>query len=101
MNFEIEDSRMQKNLNQLYSTTILCVKKDNKVVMCSDGQVTLGHTIVKGTAKKVRKIEKHNVLIGFAGFAGFTGSAADGFALAERLEARLEKHPMQLTRACI
>lgn len=95
MNFEIEDSRMQKNPNQLYSTTILCVKKDNKVVMCSDGQVTLGHTVVKGTAKKVRKIEKHNVLIGFA------GSAADGFALAERLEARLEKHPMQLTRACI
>ena len=95
MNFEIEDSRMQKNPNQLYSTTILCVKKDNKVVMCSDGQVTLGHTVVKGTAKKVRKLEKHNVLIGFA------GSAADGFALAERLEAKLEKHPMQLTRACI
>jgi ATP-dependent HslUV protease subunit HslV len=95
MSFSIEDLRMQKNPNEIYSTTILCVKRGNKVVMCSDGQVTLGHTVVKGTAKKVRKLEKHNVLIGFA------GSAADGFALAERLEAKLEKHPMQLTRACI
>ncbi len=95
MSFSIEDLRMQKNPNEIYSTTILCVKRGNKVVMCSDGLVTLGHTVVKGTAKKVRKLEKHNVLIGFA------GSAADGFALAERLEAKLEKHPMQLTRACI
>jgi ATP-dependent HslUV protease subunit HslV len=86
---------LEKNPNTMYATTILCIKKNGKVVMCGDGQVTLGHTIVKSTAKKIRKLEKHNVLVGFA------GSAADGFALAERLEGKLEKHPMQLTRACI
>lgn len=85
----------EKRPDQMYSTTILCVKRDGKMVMCGDGQVTLGHTIVKGTARKVRKIEKHNVLVGFA------GSAADGFALSERLEAKLEKHPEQLMRACV
>ena len=88
MNFE-------KNPNEIYATTILCVRRNNEVVMCGDGQVTLGHTVVKGTARKVRKLEKHGVLVGFA------GTAADGFALAERLEGKLEKHPMQLMRACI
>ena len=85
----------EKRPDQMYSTTILCVRRDGKMVMCGDGQVTLGHTIVKGTARKVRKIDKHNVLVGFA------GSAADGFALSERLEAKLEKHPEQLMRACV
>lgn len=84
-----------KNPNIFYATTILCVKRDNQVVMCADGQVTLGHTIVKATAKKLRKIANHNVV------AGFAGSAADGLALFERLEAKLEKHPGQLTRACV
>lgn len=85
----------EKRPDTRYSTTILCVKRDGKMVMCGDGQVTLGHTVVKGTARKVRKLEKHNVIIGFA------GSAADGFALSERLEAKLEKHPEQLMRACV
>lgn len=85
----------QKDFNTLYATTILCVKRNNQVVMCADGQVTLGHTIVKASAKKLRRIISHNVL------AGFAGSAADGLALFERLEGKLEKHPGQLTRACV
>jgi ATP-dependent HslUV protease subunit HslV len=90
-------SNEEKDLNKIYATTILCVrdKKNKKVVLCSDGQVTLGHTVFKSTAKKVRKIQKHGVLMGFA------GSGADGLALFERLEAQLEKHPRQLMRACV
>lgn len=83
------------NPNQMYATTILCVKKDDQLCLCGDGQVTLGHTIVKSNAIKIRKMPEHEVL------AGFAGSAADGLALFERLEAQLQKHPKQLMRACV
>lgn len=87
------------NENKIHATTILAVKKEvngkRKIVFCSDGQVTLGHTVFKSNAKKVKRLEKHNVLMGFA------GSGADGMALFERLEVQLEKHPMQLMRACV
>jgi ATP-dependent HslUV protease subunit HslV len=84
-----------KDLNKIYATTILFVKHNNKIVFCSDGQVTLGHTVFKSNAMKIRKLKKHNVLMGFA------GSGADGLALFERLEIQLEKHPKQLMRACV
>jgi ATP-dependent HslUV protease subunit HslV len=84
-----------KDLNKIYATTILCVKKGSKIVFCSDGQVSLGHTVFKSNAKKIRKLKKHNVVMGFA------GSGADGMALFERLEVQLEKHPGQLMRACV
>ena len=76
-------------------TTIVLVRKNNDVVVASDGQVSMGNTIIKSTANKVRRIEKRNVI------AGFAGSTADALTLFERLEAKLEKHPKQLTRACV
>jgi ATP-dependent HslUV protease subunit HslV len=79
-----------------HGTTILCVRKGGKVVMAGDGQVSLGSTVVKGTAKKVRRIGAGGTII-----AGFAGATADAFTLFERLEAKLEKHPGQLTRACV
>lgn len=78
-----------------YGTTILCVKKDGKTVMIGDGQVTLGATVIKSTAKKVRRLADDKII------AGFAGATADAFTLFERLEAKLEKHPGQLTRACV
>ena len=84
-----------KNPNIWYGTTILCVRKNGKTVIGGDGQVSLGHTIVKGNAKKVRRIGNGNII------AGFAGATADAFTLFERLEAKLEKHPEQLTRACV
>ena len=77
-------------------TTILCVRKDNKVVIAGDGQVSLGQTVMKSNARKVRRLGKDNAII-----AGFAGSTADAFTLFERLEAKLEAHPGQLTRACV
>lgn len=76
-------------------TTILSVRKGGKVVIAGDGQVSLGSTIIKGNARKVRRFSKGNVI------AGFAGATADAFALFERLEAKLEQHPEQLTRACV
>lgn len=76
-------------------TTILCVRRGNETVMCGDGQATLGHAVAKTNSVKVRMLEDHQVLVGFA------GAAADGFALIERLEGKLEKHPRQLMRACV
>jgi len=78
-----------------YGTTILTVRKSGKVVVAGDGQVTLGQTIIKGGARKVRKVGNGNVI------AGFAGSTADAFALFERLEAKLERFPDQLKRACV
>jgi ATP-dependent HslUV protease, peptidase subunit HslV len=78
-----------------HGTTILCVRKDNKVVMAGDGQVTMGNTIIKSNAKKLRRLGSNTVL------AGFAGATADAFALFERLEAKLEEYPRQLTRACV
>jgi ATP-dependent HslUV protease subunit HslV len=78
-----------------YGTTILTVRKGGKVVIAGDGQVTLGQTIIKGNAKKVRRVGNGNVI------AGFAGATADAFTLFERLEAKLERFPDQLKRACV
>lgn len=81
---------------QWHGTTILCVRRDNQVTMAGDGQVTLGNTVVKGNARKVRRIgPSSNVL------AGFAGATADAFTLLERLEQKLERYPNQLERACV
>tara|TARA_B110000438_G_scaffold302214_1_gene359246 strand:- start:34 stop:573 length:540 start_codon:yes stop_codon:yes gene_type:complete len=85
---------MNSNSNW-HGTTIVLIRKDNNVVVAGDGQVSLGNTILKSTAKKVRKIEKRNVV------AGFAGSTADALTLFERLEAKLEKHAGNLTRAAV
>jgi ATP-dependent HslUV protease, peptidase subunit HslV len=78
-----------------HATTILMVKKDGKTVIGGDGQVSLGPTIIKGNAKKVRRLGKGDVI------AGFAGATADAFTLFERLEAKIEQYPGQLTRACV
>ncbi|MDA9717047.1 ATP-dependent protease subunit HslV [Candidatus Pelagibacter sp.] len=76
-------------------TTIALVRKKNHVVVASDGQVSMGNTVIKKTANKVRKIEKRNVI------AGFAGSTADALTLFERLESKLEKHAGNLARAAV
>ena len=78
-----------------HGTTILTVRKDGKVVVAGDGQVTMGQTVIKSGARKVRRIGNDSVL------AGFAGATADAFALMERLEAKLEQHSGQLTRAAV
>ena len=78
-----------------HGTTILTVRKGSKVVIAGDGQVSLGQTIIKGNARKVRSLGKGNVISGFA------GATADAFTLLERLEAKLEQYPEQLMRACV
>jgi len=78
-----------------HGTTILCVRRDGQVAMAGDGQVSMGQTIVKGNARKVRRIGGGSVLTGFA------GATADAFTLLERLESKLERFPNQLERACV
>ena len=78
-----------------HGTTILSVRRNGEVVVAGDGQVSLGQTVVKANAKKVRRLANGNVLVGFA------GATADAFTLFERLEAKLEQHPGQLMRACV
>jgi ATP-dependent HslUV protease subunit HslV len=78
-----------------HGTTILAVRKDGVTVMAGDGQVTMGQTIVKSAARKVRRLADGRVL------AGFAGATADAFTLVERLEAKLEQYPEQLARACV
>ncbi len=85
----------QNDLAGWHGTTILCVRKDGRVAMAGDGQVSLGQTVVKGNARKVRRIAQGKVL------AGFAGATADAFTLLERLEAKLERFPDQLERACV
>jgi ATP-dependent HslUV protease subunit HslV len=80
---------------RMHATTILMVRKHGRVVIGGDGQVSLGQTIVKGNARKVRR------LAGGAVLGGFAGATADAFTLFERLEAKLEQYPGQLTRACV
>ncbi|MCE3519611.1 ATP-dependent protease subunit HslV, partial [Escherichia coli] len=79
----------------MYGTTIVTVRKGGKVVIAGDGQVSLGNTVMKGNARKVRRIGKGNVI------AGFAGATADAFTLLERLESKLEQYPDQLMRACV
>jgi ATP-dependent HslUV protease subunit HslV len=80
-----------------HGTTILAVRKGGRVVVAGDGQVSLGQTVIKGTARKVRRLSPggHTVV------AGFAGSTADAFTLLERLEAKLEASPGQLARAAV
>jgi ATP-dependent HslUV protease subunit HslV len=79
----------------MHGTTILSVRRDGKVVIAGDGQVTFGNTVMKSNAKKVRRLGDGKVI------AGFAGATADAFTLFERLEAKLENYPGQLTRACV
>ncbi len=78
-----------------HGTTILSVRKNGKVVIAGDGQVSLGNTVIKGNARKVRPLGGGQVI------AGFAGATADAMTLFERLEAKLEQYPRQLTRACV
>jgi ATP-dependent HslUV protease subunit HslV len=78
-----------------HGTTILSVRKGDQVVVAGDGQVSLGNTVIKSNARKVRRLGEGGVIVGFA------GATADAFTLFERLEAKLEQHPGQLTRACV
>ena len=80
---------------QMHATTILCVRRGDTVCIGGDGQVSLGATVVKGDARKVRRLAGDRVICGFA------GATADAFTLMERLEAKLEQHPDQLPRACV
>ena len=80
-----------------HGTTIIGVKKGGKVVIAGDGQVSIGNTVMKGTAKKVRRLSPG----GFDVVAGFAGSTADAFTLLERLEVKLEATPGQLARASV
>jgi len=78
-----------------HGTTVLCVRKANRVVIAADGQVSFGNTVMKSNARKVRRLAGGEVI------AGFAGATADAFTLFERLEAKLEQYPQQLTRACV
>jgi ATP-dependent HslUV protease subunit HslV len=78
-----------------HGTTVLCVRRDGQVVIGADGQVSLGNAIIKGNAKKVRRLYNDRVI------AGFAGGTADAFTLFERFEAKLEKHHGQLARAAV
>ena len=78
-----------------HGTTIVMVRKGGKAVIGGDGQVSLGQTVIKANAKKVRRLAKGEVI------AGFAGATADAFTLFERLEAKLEQYPGQLARACV
>jgi ATP-dependent HslUV protease subunit HslV len=80
---------------RMHATTILMVRRGGRVVIGGDGQVSLGQTIVKGNAKKVRRLAKGSVI------GGFAGATADAFTLFERLEGKLEQYPGQLMRACV
>jgi ATP-dependent HslUV protease subunit HslV len=101
---EQSDSRRSSNAMQdassskltMHATTILSVRKGKLVAIGGDGQVSLGNTVMKSTANKIRKIGNDGAIL-----AGFAGVTADAFTLFERLEAKLEKHPGQLTRACV
>ncbi|MDO8837551.1 MAG: ATP-dependent protease subunit HslV [Parvibaculum sp.] len=78
-----------------HGTTILSVRKDGRVAIAGDGQVSMGDTIMKGNARKVRPLGKGDVI------AGFAGATADAMTLFERLEAKIEQYPGQLMRACV
>ena len=85
---------MKKNI--IKSTTIIGIRKDNRVVIAGDGQASLGNTVMKHNVKKVRRLGSANSVI-----AGFAGSTADAFALFERLEGKLDQYKNQLKRACV
>ncbi len=80
---------------EMHGTTVICIRKGNEVAMGADGQVSIGSTIMKASAKKLRRLGGGEII------AGFAGSTADALTLFERLESKLEKHPGQLARACV
>lgn len=82
-------------MEQYHGTTILCVRRENNVVIGGDGQVSMGNTILKGNARKVRRLYNNQIL------AGFAGGTADAFTLFERFEGKLEKHQGHLVRAAV
>lgn len=84
-----------KNQSRIRSTTVLCVRRGNSVVMASDGQVTLGESVIKHTAKKIRRLYNEKIL------AGFAGSTADAFSLFARFEAKLDQYHGNLGRAAV
>ncbi|HUN45313.1 MAG TPA: ATP-dependent protease subunit HslV [Stellaceae bacterium] len=85
----------QQNDLTWHGTTILSLRKDGKVVIAGDGQVSFGQTVLKSNARKLRRLGNGSVV------AGFAGATADALTLFERLEAKLEQHPGQLSRACV
>jgi ATP-dependent HslUV protease subunit HslV len=91
MNTTLSDDRIPT----WHGTTILSIRKGDDVVIAGDGQVSLGQTVIKASARKVRPLGDGSVI------AGFAGATADAMTLFERLEAKLEQHPGQLTRACV
>ncbi len=86
---------IEENYRKWYGTTIVSIRKKGEIVVAGDGQVTLGDTVVKANAKKVRVLAEGKVITGFA------GATADAFALFERLESKLEKFSNNLMRACV
>lgn len=86
---------MKKHFAKIRSTTVLLVRRNDQIAMAGDGQVTLGETVIKGNARKVRRIYNENVLVGFA------GATADAFSLLSKFEAKLEQYQGQLERAAI
>lgn len=86
---------MEIKLEQFHGTTILSIRRQGKVVIGGDGQVSMGNTIMKGNARKVRRLYNNQVI------AGFAGATADAFTLFERFEAKLEKHQGNLVRAAV
>lgn len=87
--------RNKNKFPKIHSTTVLLVKRDGKIAIAADGQVTLGETVIKGNARKVRRIYNDNVLVGFA------GATADAFSLLGKFESKLEQFQGQLERAAI
>jgi len=95
---------MHENNNRppsMHATTILAVRKNGKAVIIGDGQVSIGNSIMKATANKIRRLQARGIDEENPIIAGFAGSTADAFTLFERLEAKLELHPKQLKRSCV
>ncbi|MFM7620609.1 MAG: ATP-dependent protease subunit HslV [Alphaproteobacteria bacterium] len=81
--------------SKIYGTTIISVRRNNQVAIAGDGQVSLGNTVLKSNARKIRKLGDGSII------GGFAGATADAFTLFERLESKLEQYPAQLMRACV
>ena len=92
---QYEDPDDSRPTRRIRSTTVLCVRRDDKVVMAGDGQVTLGESVIKHKAKKIRRLYQEKIL------AGFAGSTADAFSLFSRFESKLEQYHGNLSRAAV
>src|SRR5258707_10427892 len=92
---QYEDADDSRPPRRIRSTTVLCVRRDDKVVMAGDGQVTLGESVIKHKAKKIRRLYQEKIL------AGFAGSTADAFSLFSRFESKLEQYHGNLSRAAV